>query len=111
MFLIRSPHQYTQLIKFHFSPSVILVTVVSERLEAEEFSLTWNQIRSSLVTLNPGTQTIRRGVFVIENIVITRCNYWSTEKKEKGINLPDETVVLEWVLHALIKLKFLLHFN
>ena len=83
------------MVKFHSTPAGTLVTVVSERLEAEGFSLTGSQTWSSLITLNPGPQTIRRSVFVIANLVITRCNYWTTEKKAKGINLPDETVGLQ----------------
>jgi len=88
------PHQHA-LVKFHFAPGGTLVIVVSERLEAEGFSLTGNQTSSSLITLNPGPRTMRRGVFVIANVAITRCNYWSTEKKAKGIKLPDEPVGLQ----------------
>lgn len=69
-------HQYINLVKFHFTPPGILVTAVHEMLEAEGvFFLTGNQTRSSLVTLNPGPQTIRRGVFLIANLLISRCNY------------------------------------
>lgn len=69
------PHQYINLVKFHFTPPGTLLTAVYEMLEAEEFSLTGNQTRSSLITLNPHPQTIRKGVFLIANLLISRCNY------------------------------------
>lgn len=63
------------VVKFHFTPPGTLVTAAYKMIEAEGFSLTGNQTKSSLITLNPGLKTTRRGVFLIANLLIRRCNY------------------------------------